>query len=157
MTQIHADLKQPPMNANRSSTGRPLEPLAEGALTEAIIGAFFAVYNELGFGFLESVYVRALQIELKARGIRSQREAEIEVFYRGEDAGYFRIDLYVERRVIVEVKTLTALAEPERKQLLNYLRATKTEVGLLLNFGPKARFMRMVFSKEARRQRRLTR
>jgi len=145
------------MNANRSSTKKAVEPLTEGALTEAIIGAFFAVYNELGFGFLESVYVRALQVELKGRGIQSEREATIEVVYRGEDVGIFRIDLFVERRVIVEVKTLNALAEPERKQLLNYLRATESEVGLLLNFGPKARFMRLVFSKEARRARRPSR
>src|SRR5262249_37759272 len=137
------------MNANRSSSKQDLEPLTEAALTSAIIGAFYDVYNELGFGFSESVYVRALQVELKMRGIRSQREAPVEVVYRDEDVGFFRIDLLVDRRVIVEVKTISALAEPERKQVLNYLRATKTEVGLLLNFGPKARFMRLVFSKEA--------
>ena len=132
------------------STSAPIE-LLERELTEAIIGASFDVHNTLGFGFLESVYVRSLQIELKARGLRSEREAAVEVTYHGEQVGFFRADLIVERRVVVEVKSINALAEPERKQLLNYLRATRMEVGLLLKFGPRPTFVRTVFS-EARKQ-----
>jgi GxxExxY protein len=125
---------------------QPSHDLVERELTETIIGAFYDVYNALGFGFLESVYVRALQVELKARGIRSQREAAMEVTYRDEQVGFFRADLVVEQRVIVEVKSMNAMAEPEQKQLLNYLKATETEVGLLLNFGPRPRFVRLVSS-----------
>jgi GxxExxY protein len=127
--------------------------LIDRELTHEIIGAFYDAHNELGFGFLESLYVRALQIELKGRGLSSEREAVVEVMYRGEPIGLFRADLVVERRVVVEVKSMNALAEPERKQLLNYLRATGKEVGLLLNFGPGATFVRLVSSQAVRRSR----
>ena len=142
-------MKTPRSHADRSTSARV--ELLERDLTEGIIGAFYDAYNTLGFGFLESVYVRALQIELKAMGLRSEREAAVEVAYRGEQVGFFRADLIVERRVVVEVKSINALAEPERKQLLNYLRATTMEVGLLLNFGPRPTFVRTVLS-EARKQ-----
>jgi len=125
----------------------------EREITRAIIGAFFRVYNELGFGFLESVYRRALAHELRKIGLRVEVEVPIDVWYDGIQVGLFRADLLVERRVIVEVKASVALVDADRKQLLNYLRATDVEIGLLLHFGPKAVVKRLIFpnaSKAAR-------
>ena len=141
------------MHADSASTEAPVAPLIDRELTEAIIGAFFEVYNELGYGFLESVYCRALRIALSARGLESEAEAPIEVYFRGQSVGHFRADFIVADRVIVEVKCMHALAEPEKKQLMNYLRATTSEVGLLLNFGPRPTFMRIVSSATHKRRR----
>lgn len=119
----------------------------EGALTREIIGAFYCVYNALGYGFLESVYQRAMAHELTKRGIRVQREYLSEVLYDGVVVGHYRADMVAERTVVVETKASERLVEADRKQMLNYLRATKLEVGLLLHFGPKAHFQRFVYSK----------
>lgn len=106
-------------------------------LTEKIIGAFYAVYSALGYGFLEKNYVKALLIELKRRGMDARDEVPIEVYYAGQLIGEYRADLIVNNLVIVEVKTAKVLLEEHEAQLLNYLKATPYEVGLLLNFGPK--------------------
>ena len=127
-----------------------MDDLLERRLTGAIITCFYRVYDELGFGFLESVYVRALLIELTARGIQAQREAVIDVFYRGVEVGHFRADLLVEGKVIVEVKASLLVTEADRKQLLNYLRGTSLELGLLLHFGQKASFQRFIYTNKAR-------
>ena len=119
---------------------------AETELTRRIIGCFFRVHSTLGFGFLESVYVRALAAELAHSGIRFEPEAPIEVFYGGTKVGHFRVDLLVERRVIVEVKASKKLVEADHKQLLNYLKGCPVEIGLLLHFGPKAIVHRLVHS-----------
>lgn len=111
-----------------------------------ILGAFFEVYNELGYGFLESVYQRALPIALRARGVQCQREVPVTVHYRGEPVGEYRVDLIVERTVIVEAKAADKLVQAHESQLLDYLRATGLEVGLVLNFGPQATFRRVVRS-----------
>ena len=118
--------------------------LIEHQLTRQIIGAFFTCYNELGYGFLESVYRRALVIELRRRELTASEECPVEVRYMGVDVGTFRLDLLVERRVIVEVKATAALGPSDKRQLINYLRATGLEVGLLLHFGPEARFERCI-------------
>jgi GxxExxY protein len=118
--------------------------LIERELTGAIIGAFFECYNRLEFGYLESVYRRALVVELQARGHRCVREGLIEVLYKGVCVGNYRYDLLVDGRVLVEVKSSEALATIARRQLLNYLRGTGVEVGLLLHFGPEPRFFRCV-------------
>ena len=127
-----------------------MDELLERRLTGAIIASFYRVYDELGFGFLESVYVSALLVELTARGIRAQREALIDVYYRGVEVGHFRADLLVEGKVIVEIKASLAITEADRKQVLNYLRGTSLELGLLLHFGPKASFQRLIYTKKAR-------
>ena len=118
--------------------------LLDGEITSRIIGAFYESYNELGFGFLESVYRRALATELRARGLQIEEEAPVEAVYKGVVVGSFRVDLLVERRVVVEIKASALLAPTDRRQLLNYLRATRCEVGLLLHFGAKAEFFRIV-------------
>jgi GxxExxY protein len=122
------------------------ERFPERETTRAIIGAFFPVHTELGFGFLESVYRRALAHELTKLGLGVEVESSIDVWYDGIQVGHFRADLLAERRVIVEVKASVALVDADRKQLLNYLRATDVEVGLLLHFGPKASVKRLIFA-----------
>ena len=117
-------------------------------LTERIIGAFYRGYNELGYGFLEKVYERALAFELKREGLAFERQVPIKVFYQGEVMGDYVADFVVEGKVIVEVKALQEVGGAEGAQLLNYLRATGNSVGLLLNFGRKAEVKRKVYEKD---------
>ena len=127
--------------ACHSSTG-----LAHEELTGEILSAFYLVYNELGHGFLESVYESALTIVLQRSGLQVRRQAELQVWFQRQRVGTFRADLVVEDRVIVELKAARALEASHIAQLLNALRATDIEVGLLLNFGPRAEFKRMAFT-----------
>lgn len=115
-------------------------------LTQRIIGAFYQVYNELGQGFLESVYLNSLAIALGDIGVRVEKEQPITVHFRGQTVGEFRSDLLVEGRVLCELKAVSSIDPAFEAQLLNYLRATDIEVGLLLNFGPKPEFKRLVFN-----------
>ena len=121
--------------------------LLAGDITDAILGAFFRVYDYFGFGFLESVYCEGLMDELDAAGLRFVREAPVAVFYKGRRVGHYRADFVVENRVVVEVKASEALAYAHKKQLLNCLRCSRLEVGLLLHFGPKPRFERVIHTK----------
>lgn len=114
-------------------------------LTEQIIGAFYAVYSALGYGFLEKVYVKALMIELERRGIKADDEFPINVYYLGQPVGEYYADLIVNELVILEIKAAKHLADEHEAQLLNYLKATPFEVGLLLNFGPKPETKRRSF------------
>lgn len=115
-------------------------------LTEQIIGAFYAVYSTLGYGFLEDVYVKALVIELKNRGLTPNAEQQpIEVYYANQLIGKYYADVVVNDLVIVELKAVKTLIAEHEAQLLNYLKATPYEVGLLLNFGPKPETKRRSF------------
>jgi GxxExxY protein len=118
--------------------------LRHGDLTGDILSAFYRVYGELGYGFLEQVYLRSLAIELGLRGIPVSREAPVNVFYRGVTVGSFRADLIVGHEVVVEVKAGEHMMDADRFQLLNYLRCSGKEVGLLLHFGPRATFKRVI-------------
>ena len=118
--------------------------LIEERLTHSVIGAFFDVYNELGFGFLESLYVSALERELVARGHGVAREVRVRVRYKGEVLGIQRIDLIVDEKLVVETKSTLDLHADAWRQLYHYLRATNLEVGLLLHFGRKPHFHRVV-------------
>ena len=115
-------------------------------VTEKIIKAFYSVYNKLGFGFLEKVYEHAMVIELCKMGVNVVSQHMIKVFYDGIEVGNYFADLFVEGVVIVEIKAGTGLIEEHEAQLVNYLKATNIEVGLLLNFGDKPSFKRKVFS-----------
>lgn len=122
--------------------------LAEKTLTEQILGIFYDVYNELGYGFLESVYENAMVVALRAAGLEAARQVPFTVEFHGEIVGEYRADLIVNGRVIVEIKAIVALSSAQEAQLLNYLKASGLEVGLLLNFGPKAEFKRKVLSRK---------
>ena|SRR5687768_15804574 len=120
--------------------------LLERESTNAIIGAFYEVYNTLGFGFLEHVYTLALERELIARGRNVGREVSVPITYKGDFLTNHRTDLIVDEKIIVEVKATEILPRFTRRQTLNYLRATKLEVALILHFGPEARFQRIICS-----------
>ena len=121
--------------------------LINGDVTGAIIGAFYDVYNELRFGFLETVYASALEWEFGERGIEYVREHSLEVRYKRRVVGMYRADFLVGGQVVGELKASRHLVDADKRQLLNYLRGTDKEVGLLLHFGPKAEFHRIVHSR----------
>lgn len=114
-------------------------------ITESIIKAFYTVYNTLGYGFLEKVYQNALTIELRKLGLEVTEGARIAVYYDDVMVGEYYADLLVAGAVIVELKAVSKLAEDHEAQLLNYLKATPYEVGLLLNFGPHPEIKRKAF------------
>jgi len=122
----------------------PKPVLQHAELTEKIIGAFYGVYNELGPGFLESVYKRSMAIALTGLGLKIAVEHPVPVSFRGQIVGDFRADITVEDRVLLELKALKHIDNSTEGQILHYLRATRFEVGLLLNFGPKAEFRRFI-------------
>jgi GxxExxY protein len=123
-------------------------------ITQQIIKAFYKVYNTLGYGFLEKVYENALAIELRCQGLSVVQRAPIKVRYNGQLVGECYADLLVQDKVIVELKTVEALTDEHHAQLLNYLKATEVQVGLLLNFGPtRPEVRRKIF--ETARQRKV--
>jgi GxxExxY protein len=123
----------------------PSADLIHAATTGPLLDAFFQVYRELGYGFLERVYANALAIAARALGLEIRQQVPIRVHYNGILIGEYVADLVANGLVLVELKAAKALADEHQAQLLNYLRATPYEVGLLLNFGPKAQYKRMVF------------
>ena len=120
--------------------------MIEEELTGQIIKTFYKVYNGLGYGFIESIYHNAMILELTDAGLRVETEKPIAVYYNGRVVGTFAADLIVENRIILELKAKEKLLEAHEAQLLNYLRATEIEVGLLLNFGKAPEFKRKYFS-----------
>jgi GxxExxY protein len=122
--------------------------LLHGDITGEIISAFYAVYNELGYGFVEAVYVRAMAIELFQRRMNVAREVPVTIYYKGVTVGTFRADLLVADTVVVEVSAGEQPTESDRPQLINYLRGSGKEVGLLLHFGPKAVLKRVIHTKK---------
>jgi len=115
-------------------------------ITGKIIKAFYKVNNSLGYGFLEKVYERALIIELKKQGLQVEQQKNIKVYYEENEVGDYYADLIVNNLVIIELKAAESLCEEHEAQLINYLRATNIEIGLLLNFGKKPEFRRKIFS-----------
>ena len=114
-------------------------------LTEKIIKIFYRVYNKLGYGFLEKVYENAMMIEFKREGILAISQSPIKVFYEGDVIGEYYADILVDNKVIIEIKAAKRLVEENEAQLLNYLKATDIEVGLLLNFGTEPEVKRKAF------------
>jgi GxxExxY protein len=117
--------------------------LVEGELTGKIIECFLKVYNKLDIGMLESVYRNALVVELSRQGLDARTEVPINVLYRDVEVGFFRMDMLVESKVAVEIKSTDLLAPNAKRQLLNFLRVSRLNVGLLLHFGPEPTFHRM--------------
>lgn len=114
-------------------------------LTDIILKTFYEVYNELGYGFLEKVYQNSLLIELRNKGLDVISQKKIKVFYKGNEVGEYYADLIVENKVVLELKAVEYIVNEFENQLLNYLRGTDCEVGLLLNFGKKPEFRRKIF------------
>ena len=114
--------------------------------TEVIIKCFYKVYNTLGYGFLEKVYENAMFLELKNLGLFVEKQKQIKVYYENQQVGEYYADLIVSESVIIELKASESLCEEHEYQLINYLKATEIEVGLLLNFGKNPELKRKVFS-----------
>jgi GxxExxY protein len=139
-TQINADSMKRRLSQIMVEDGKHKE------LTEQIIKAFYEVYNELGHGFLEKVYQNSLYIELKRMGLNVEPQKQIKVYYQGFEVGEYYPDMIVNESVILELKAAEAIVVEFENQVLNYLRATNIEVGLLLNFGVKPEVRRKVFA-----------
>jgi GxxExxY protein len=114
----------------------------DDAITEIIIGCAFEVHNKLGSGFLEKVYENALCIELRKKGLKVEQQSSIKVWYEGQVIGYYAADLWVEDRIIVELKAVQSLTKEHELQVVNYLTATKVDTGLLINFGSSVQVRR---------------
>jgi GxxExxY protein len=112
----------------------------------SVIGVFYDVYNELGPGFLESVYQEAMALALRQAGLSVRRQVAVDVVFRGLSIGTFRADLLIAGELLVELKAVRTIEQAHLAQVLNYLRATRLEAGLLLNFGPRPQFKRVVYS-----------
>lgn len=121
-------------------------------LTKSIIGIYYNVYNELGYGFLEKVYHRAMIVELNKNGYEVEHEKKIEVFYKNEVVGTYIPDLIINKSVILELKCVEYLIEAHENQLINYLKATECEVGLVLNFGEDPQFKRKIFTNDLKKR-----
>ena len=139
MTQIKTEMQ---------GAGRKVERFPHKAVTDKIIKAFYSVYNGLGPGFLEKVYENALAIELRGCGLRVEQQRPVSVCYHGEVVGEYFADIAINDSIILELKTVERLSENYAAQLINYLRATDFELGLLLNFGPKPQFRRILLTEE---------
>lgn len=120
-------------------------------ITRSVLRCFYNVYNELGFGFLESVYEAALAQAILEAGLSVKRQFPLPVFFRDQQVGDFRADLVVADVVIVELKAARVLEPAHEAQLLNYLRAYRLEIGLLLNFGPTPRARRLILTNDMKR------
>ena len=125
------------------------DKLAYEEITHKIIGAAYTVYNQLGFGFLESVYHNAMLIELAKDGLKIESEKPLSVFYDDEVVGEFNADLFVENVVVVELKSVQNLAKGHEVQLVNYLNGLRKEIGLLINFGPSGVEVKRKYRKPA--------
>lgn len=123
-------------------------------LTKSIIGIYYNVYNELGFGFLEKVYHKALLIELRQNGYKIDSEKKVNVYYKNEVVGEYIPDVIINEAVIVELKCVEYLTDIHENQLLNYLKATDCEVGLILNFGKDPQFIRKIFTNDLKKKKR---
>jgi GxxExxY protein len=119
-------------------------------VTRQIIGAFYVVYNGLGYGFLERVYENALALELSKLGLHVEQQKPITVYYAGQPVGEYYAEIVVNNAIIVELKAVRQLLDDHEVQLLNYLKATTMEVGLLLNFGPTPEVKRKVYDNARR-------
>lgn len=127
--------------------------LKHAQLTKQIIGVFYDVYNELGYGFLESTYAEAMVVALAQSGLAAVREVPVPVWFRGQKVGQYFADLLVDNAVLLELKAARNLESAHKAQLLHYLRATEIEVGLLPNFGLRPQFRRLLFDNERKKVR----
>ncbi|GGD18403.1 GxxExxY protein [Flavobacterium orientale] len=126
--------------------------LLHKSITDAIIKSYYNVYNELGYGFLEKVYQNAMFIELTSLGYKVEAQKQIKVYYKNNLVGEYYSDLLVEDKVIVELKATELLMNVHIAQIMNYLKATPIEVGMLLNFGEEKEFKRIIYTNNRKNQ-----
>lgn len=124
-------------------------------ITDQVIKAFYTVYNKLGYGFKERVYEKAIEIELNQLGLEVKRQQSIKVYYGRISVGTYYADLVINNKVIIELKAVSKLIEAHKAQLLNYLRASNLEVGLVLNFGLKPEISRKIFTNDKKHRNRV--
>jgi GxxExxY protein len=129
----------------------PHSTLKYSELTEKIIGAFYDVYNELGHGFLESVYSEAMLVAVEQAGLHASREVPVPVWFRGQKVGQYFADLLVDDAVLIELKAVRTLEPSHEAQLLHYFRATEIEIGLLFNFGIRPQLRRFLFDNDRKK------
>jgi GxxExxY protein len=122
--------------------------LLHKGITDSILKTYYDVYNQLGYGFLEKVYQNAMYFELKSLGYKVEAQKPIKVYFKNQLVGEYYADLLVEDKVIVELKACELLMNAHVAQIMNYLKATEIEVGLLLNFGEDAEFKRMIYTND---------
>jgi GxxExxY protein len=122
--------------------------LLHKSITDVILKVYFEVYNELGYGFLEKVYQNAMYFELQSLGYKVEAQKQIKVYFKKQLIGEYYSDLLVEDKVIVELKATELIKNVHVAQLMNYLKATPIEVGMLLNFGEKPEFKRLIYTNE---------
>jgi GxxExxY protein len=146
MTGDHSPIEIHWSEPNKSEHGRNTSEIPHLGIAKSVVAGFFTVYDRLGFGDLENVYRGALDIELRRRGHSVAREVRVPVFYDRIRICHYTMDFVVDQVLTVEVKSTAALCTADKRQLLNYLRCTNFQVGLLLHFGPKPRFHRLVIS-----------
>ena len=142
---------------SEGSVGKDESEFLHAETTQVIIGAFYALHNELGFGFLEAVYSNGLAVLLREIGYKVDREAQFKIEFHGKIIGRYRADLIVDDKVIVEVKCARALDPTHSAQLVNYLRVSGLQVGLVLNVGRRAEIKRVASSPQERRRVRASR
>lgn len=128
-----------------------MNKLLHKELSNKIIKCFYIVYNTLGFGFLEKVYENALMIELLINGLKAEKQKQIKVYYENQIVGEYFADIIVEDLIILELKAAEFVIEEHELQLINYLKATEIEIGLLLNFGKSPEFKRKIFTNDRKK------
>ena len=128
-----------------------MNKLLHKELSNKIIKCFYTVYNTLGFGFLEKVYENAFMIELSTNGLKAEKQKQIKVYYENQTVGEYFADIIVEDSIILELKAAEFVVEEHELQLINYLKATEIEIGLLLNFGKSPEFKRKIFTNDRKK------
>lgn len=121
------------------------------SLSDSILKIYYEVYNELGYGFLEKVYQNAMYFELKSQGFKVEAQKQIKVYYKSQIVGEYFADIIVEDSITLELKACECLMDEHQAQLLNYLRATKVEIGMLLNFGTEPEFKRLIYTNDRKK------
>lgn len=120
-------------------------------LSDDILKAFYTVYNELGYGFLEKIYQNAIWLELKSKGYKVEAQKQIKVYYKGQLVGTYFADILIDDKIIIELKACELLMNAHVAQLINYLKATDVELGFLLNFGEEPEFKRIILTNDRKR------
>ena len=125
-----------------------MNKLLHKSITEKVLKAYYNVYNSLGYGFLERVYQNAMYFELKSQGYKVEAQKQIKVYFKKQLVGEYYADLLVEDKVIIELKATELIMNVHVAQIMNYLKATPIEVGLLLNFGEEPEFKRLIYTND---------